>query len=217
MFKKFTAFFAAALLITAAGCHSISVDEDLSSPVPEASADPGRGFNANGGNGYGVDPVNPGGIGSLGGNGNGQGSNWVDPGQLDNTKAGADADGWIPVDPENRLGMPIIYFAYDSDDLVPSETANLDKIAAYLQQNPSLGLVLEGHCDSRGTDEYNRALGERRANAIRAYLAGKGVADANMKTVSFGKDKPAVDGSGESIWRQNRRGVPVPMQIPGRQ
>jgi peptidoglycan-associated lipoprotein len=112
--------------------------------------------------------------------------------------------------------MPVIYFAYDSDVLVPSETANLDKIAAYLNNHPSLGLVIEGHCDSRGTDEYNRALGERRANAIRAYLAGRGVADAKMKTVSYGKDKPAVDGSGEGIWRQNRRGVPVPMQIPAR-
>ncbi|MBO5668250.1 MAG: OmpA family protein [Lentisphaeria bacterium] len=112
--------------------------------------------------------------------------------------------------------MPVIYFAYDSDVLVPSETANLDKIAAYLLKNPSLGLVIEGHCDSRGTDEYNRALGERRANAIRAYLAGRGVPDSNMKTLSFGEDKPAVSGSGESIWRQNRRGVPVPMQIPGR-
>ena len=128
----------------------------------------------------------------------------------------ADADGWVPVDPKNRLNMPVIYFAYDSDVLVPSETANLDKIAAYLNQHTSLGLVIEGHCDSRGTDEYNRALGERRANAIRAYLAGLGVPDARMKTVSYGKDKPAVDGSGESIWRQNRRGVPVPMQIPGR-
>ena len=105
----------------------------------------------------------------------------------------------------------MIYFAYDSDVLVPSETANLDKIAAYLQQHAQLALVIEGHCDNRGTDEYNRALGERRTNAIRAYLAGRGVANERMKTVSFGEDKPAVQGSGESVWRQNRRGVPVPM------
>jgi peptidoglycan-associated lipoprotein len=74
--------------------------------------------------------------------------------------------------------------------------------------------VIEGHCDNRGTDEYNRALGERRANAIRAYLAKQSVADNRMKTVSYGEDKPAVDGSGESIWKQNRRGVPVPMVMP---
>jgi len=110
--------------------------------------------------------------------------------------------------------MSTIYFAYDSDVLVASERANLDKIAAYLNNHNRLGLVIEGHCDSRGTDEYNRALGERRANAIRAYLAERGVADSRMKTVSYGEDKPAVAGSGDSIWRQNRRGVPVPMNMP---
>lgn len=210
MFKHLIVFLTIATLTVVTGCHSISVEEDITSPVPEANPDP-TGFNANGGNAYEQlpnNPVDPGNIPC--------GNNWTTPEELNKPTAGADADGWIPVDPENRLGMPIIYFAYDSDVLVPSETANLDKIAAYLQQNPSLGLVIEGHCDNRGTDEYNRALGERRANAIRAYLAKKGVPDANMKTVSYGEDKPAVSGSGESIWRQNRRGVPVPMQIPGR-
>ena len=207
MFNKLSVFAAAAMLFTIVGCESIAIEEDSTLPVPEAEQDP-RGLRAAGGSGY--DP------GSSLGNGAGQGG-WVDPGQLNDPAAGGvDADGWRAVDPVNRLGMPIIYFAYDSDVLVPSETANLDKIAAYLLKNPTLGLVIEGHCDSRGTDEYNRALGERRANAIRAYLAGKGVPDNNMKTVSYGKDKPAVSGSGESIWRQNRRGVPVPMEIPAR-
>ncbi len=124
----------------------------------------------------------------------------------------ADSDGLAEADPSgNRLGMPIIYFAYDSDTLVPSETAKLDAIAAYLADKSELWLVIQGHCDQRGTEEYNRALGERRANAVRAYLAGKGVNDAKMKTVSFGKDQPAVEGSGEDVWSQNRRAVPVPM------
>ena len=136
---------------------------------------------------------------------------WVDPRALEN---GADADGWRQADPKNNLGFPVIYFAYDSDMLVPSETANLDKIAIYLNNHPQLALVIEGHCDNRGTDEYNRALGERRANAIRAYLAKQNVADNRMKTVSYGEDKPAVEGSGESVWKQNRRGVPVPMVMP---
>ncbi len=209
MFKYLSVFFAVSALIITTGCHSISVDEDMSSPVPEANPDP-SGFNAKGGDGYNLQdgddgyklPKDPG------------SNNWVDPEKLNDTANGADADGWVPVDQD--LGMPVIYFAYDSDVLVPSETANLDKIAAYLKQNPSLGLVIEGHCDNRGTDEYNRALGERRANAIRAYLVKQGVPDNSLKTVSFGKDKPAVDGSGENIWKQNRRGVPVPMQIPGR-
>ena len=203
-FKTLNAIFAAAMLFVVTGCPSVAVDEDTTSPVPEANADP-TGFNALGGDGYGSNEL---------GGGAGQGQ-WVDPNAIGCSGAGADADGWVPVDPQNRLGMPVIYFAYDSDVLVASERANLDKIAAYLQQNPTLGLVIEGHCDSRGTDEYNRALSERRANAIREYLVSKGVADTRLKTVPCGKDKPAVPGSGEAIWSQNRRGVPIPMEMPG--
>ena len=210
MIRQFTILAAITAFFAVTGCHSIALDEDTS--LPAAEANPGAGgFNAMGGDGY----NNPGGLNTIG-DPDAPGGNWSNPADLENSNSGADADGWIPVDPQNRLGMPVIYFAYDSDVLVDSERANLDKIAEYLKQNPSLGLVIEGHCDSRGTDEYNRALGERRANAIRAYLASRGVPDSSLKTMSFGKDKPAVDGSGESIWRQNRRGVPVPMQIPGR-
>ena len=141
-------------------------------------------------------------------------SQWQSP---ESFGGAADKDGWREADPSgNRLNMPIIYFAYDSDVLVPSETANLDKIAQYLNDKPTLGLVIEGHCDQRGTEEYNRALGERRANAIRAYLVSKGVADSKIKTISYGEDKPAVSGNGESVWKQNRRGVPVPMILPKR-
>ena len=201
MSKSLFSLSVAALMLFAVGCGPTHVAEDTSAPIVEPAVDDPNGLNAGAGDGF-----------SALGNNAGQGS-WVAPEQL---ATNADADGWVPVDPQNRLGMPVIYFAYDSDVLVPSETANLDKIAAYLNKNASLGLLIEGHCDSRGTDEYNRALGERRANAIRAYLAGRGVADGRMKTISFGEDKPAVAGSGETIWRQNRRGVPVPMQIPGR-
>ena len=131
--------------------------------------------------------------------------------------ANTDPDGWVLADPSgNRLNMPVIYFAYDSDLLVPSETFKLDKIAAYMEKNPSLAIIIEGHCDQRGTDEYNRALGERRANAIRAYLTTRNVADKRMRTVSYGKDKPALTGAGETNWRQNRRGVPIPMVMPNR-
>ena len=137
---------------------------------------------------------------------------WQDPASFGGN---VDKDGWREADPSgNRLNMPVIYFKYDSDVLVSSETANLDKIARYLSDKPEMGLVIEGHCDQRGTEEYNRALGERRANAIRAYLVKRGVADYKIKTVSYGEDKPAVSGNGESVWKQNRRGVPVPMILP---
>lgn len=198
MKNLFVNIFAGALvLVILAGCAPEGTVEDttpVNDGVGAVMNDPAGGIDTTG-RGFGADAARSG--------------QWVDPNALAN---GADADGWKPADPSgNNLGFPVIYFAYDSDVLVPSETANLDKIAAYLQQHAQLALVIEGHCDNRGTDEYNRALGERRANAIRAYLAGRGVANERMKTVSFGEDKPAVQGSGESVWRQNRRGVPVPM------
>ena len=199
LFVKF--FVAVCAVILVAGCSPEGTVEDTT-PVNDTIGgvmdDPTGGINATSGTSFENSAAAQG--------------KWVDPNALANN---TDADGWRPADPSGKnLGFPVIYFAYDSDVLVPSETANLDKIAEYLNNNPRLGLVIEGHCDSRGTDEYNRALGERRANAIRAYLAGRNVADNRMKTMSFGKDKPAVDGSGESIWKQNRRGVPVPMVMP---
>ena len=196
-----------ACLVFAAGCGPDTPAEDLS-VVPGAKADP---------SGYGYNDTAIGGGSPQAGLGSGVDSGkWVNPGS-EGAIGEADADGWKVADPSgNRLGMPVIYFAYDSDVLVPSEQAKVQRIAAFLSDKPELGLLIEGHCDQRGTEEYNRALGERRANAIRAALAGCGVNDANMKTKSFGEDKPAVSGQDESAWRQNRRGVPVPMIIPGR-
>ncbi len=198
-------FMMLALCLTAAlvisGCKSKTPPEDLQ-PVPEAVEDPtGMGM----GMGMGLD--------STGGAGFGADGSWV---ASTSNVGGGDADGWTLADPSgNRLGMPIIYFAYDSDMLVPSESEKLDRIAEYLSDKPVLGLLIEGHCDQRGTEEYNRALGERRANAIRAYLTGRGLNDMRIKTISYGEDKPAVQGSGEAVWQQNRRGVPVPMRMSG--
>lgn len=198
--QLFCGLSAAVLLFALAGCKSTTPQEDLTpvneGTIPAAMDDPN--FNSVPGDGFNT----------------AQGRGWGDPAKVAQ-HSDVDPDGWQLADPSgNRLNMPVIYFAYDSDVLVPSETANLDKIAAYMSDKARLGLVIEGHCDSRGTDEYNRALGERRANAIRQYLIGRGIADKRIKTKSFGKDNPAVPGEGESIWRQNRRGVPVPMLIP---
>lgn len=217
MLKRFVGCAALAVMLGlfSSGCGIFDTDvptEDLQ-PVPEAIDDPSSGDV----------PLNGGANDFTGGNpydltngGNSGVGEW-NPGADSSSLAGADADGWVLADPTgNRLNMPIIYFAYDSDVLVPSETANLDRIAAYMSDKPELGLLVEGHCDQRGTEEYNRALGERRANAIRAYLAGKGLADTRMKTISYGEDKPAVEGNNEEAWRQNRRGVPVPMRMPRR-
>jgi peptidoglycan-associated lipoprotein len=85
----------------------------------------------------------------------------------------------------------------------------LAKWVAFLKKYPNDQLVIEGHCDERGTREYNLALGERRANAVKDFLVSQGVQVARLKTISYGKERPAVLGSNETAWAQNRRGVGV--------
>lgn len=194
-------------ILAVSGCKSTTPPEDLQ-PVPEARDEPPASVNGGYNNG----------LGANGGDGFGGGQNgsWRGGASEDSIGkgAGSDADGWTEADPSgNRLGMPIVYFKYDSDQLVASEAQKLDAIAGYMNEHPVIGLVIEGHCDQRGTDEYNRALGERRANAVRAYLTEHGVADSRLRTVSYGKDKPVAQGTGDQVWRQNRRGVPVPMRM----
>jgi peptidoglycan-associated lipoprotein len=81
--------------------------------------------------------------------------------------------------------------------------------AKWLQQYPNLYVTIEGHSDERGTREYNLALGERRANSVRDYLVALGVEAVRINVISYGKERPAVAGSDESSWAQNRRGVTV--------
>lgn len=98
-----------------------------------------------------------------------------------------------------------VYFEYDSSQVAGSERSKLESVAEYLRGNPSVGLIVEGHCDERGSNEYNLALGERRAQAVRAYIIGLGIAADRIKTVSYGEEQPAAFGHDESAWRQNRR------------
>jgi peptidoglycan-associated lipoprotein len=104
------------------------------------------------------------------------------------------------------LASHTVYFAYDSAAVRKSEKANLDAVAAALSADRSAKLLIEGHCDERGTEEYNRSLGERRALALRGALAKHGVDPSRIRTISYGKDKPADPGHDESAWSKNRRG-----------
>jgi peptidoglycan-associated lipoprotein len=97
-----------------------------------------------------------------------------------------------------------VLFDYDSARIRPSEVSKLETVAAYVKSNPGK-LVIEGHCDERGTAEYNRALGENRALAAREELARLGVDSSRMSTVSYGKDRPAEMGHDEAGWAKNRR------------
>jgi peptidoglycan-associated lipoprotein len=98
-----------------------------------------------------------------------------------------------------------IYFNYDKADLQPSSIEVLKKIGAWLSKNPEKKIRIEGHCDERGTDEYNIALGERRALAAKNYLSTMGISMQNITTLSFGEEKPAGPGHTEDAWSQNRR------------
>ncbi|MGQ0558951.1 MAG: peptidoglycan-associated lipoprotein Pal [Sphingosinicella sp.] len=102
-----------------------------------------------------------------------------------------------------------VFFAFDSYALDESARRTLDSQAEWLIRNPAVRVVIEGHCDERGTREYNLALGDRRANAARDYLEARGVSAGRMQTISWGKERPAAEGSHEGAWAQNRRAVTV--------
>ena len=100
-----------------------------------------------------------------------------------------------------------IFFAFDSSELDSNSQEVLKNLAAWMQANPGTTITVEGHCDNRGTREYNLALGERRANSARDFLIALGVNPDRVGTISYGKERPAVLGDFEEAWAQNRRDV----------
>ncbi len=102
-----------------------------------------------------------------------------------------------------------ILFALDQSDVDAQARAILDSQSAWLARNPGVNVTIEGHCDERGTREYNLALGDRRANAAKNYLAARGVDPARISTISYGKERPVALGSDEESWARNRRAVTV--------
>ncbi|WP_374303282.1 peptidoglycan-associated lipoprotein Pal [Ferrovibrio sp.] len=102
-----------------------------------------------------------------------------------------------------------VFFDYDKFEVKPAGKATLDKQAAWLKRYGQWKIVVEGHCDERGTREYNLALGERRANAVKTYLINQGIPANRVTTISYGKERPVALGSNEAAWAQNRRGVTV--------
>ena len=120
---------------------------------------------------------------------------------------GASSSGGF-LDKEQQVGDRV-FFELDSSTLSSESQHTLDKQASWLKQYPNVNVTVEGHCDERGTREYNLALGERRAAATKKYLSGLGIASSRISTISYGKERPAVIGSDESSWDQNRRAVTV--------
>jgi len=138
----------------------------------------------------------------------------VQPGGTDGTAGrGATQSAVTPVDavarPSDTAGPAnvgrIIYFDYDSYAIKPEFQTLIESHARFLKANGGRKVVVEGHTDERGGREYNLALGQRRAEAVRRSLGLLGISDNQVEAVSFGKEKPAVNGSDESAWAQNRR------------
>ncbi|MDM7456872.1 MAG: peptidoglycan-associated lipoprotein Pal [Tepidimonas sp.] len=174
----------AALLLAAvlAGCSSVKLDE--SAPVSDRSATPVGAADAAG----------------AGGGAGGAGSGAVDGRTVVPVQTQPPGAGQPPANVART-----IYFDFDSYAVKPEFVATLEAHARYLNADRQRRVVLEGHTDERGGREYNLALGQKRADAVRRALALMGVQDAQMEAVSFGKEKPAVQGSGEEAWGQNRR------------
>jgi peptidoglycan-associated lipoprotein len=120
--------------------------------------------------------------------------------------------GWIPN--AEALAGDTVHFDYDSAVVKPGEQSKLAAVAEYLKSNSANAVNIEGHCDERGTEEYNRALGDRRAQALREELAKSGIDASRVDTVSFGKDRPADSAHDEGAWKQNRRGVFIVLSPP---
>jgi peptidoglycan-associated lipoprotein len=98
-----------------------------------------------------------------------------------------------------------VYYDFDKYDIKPAEAKKLQDNAAWIKANPKVLVTIEGHCDERGTVEYNLALGERRAEAAKRYLISLGVKASRLKTISYGKSKPVDPGHDEAAWAKNRR------------
>ena len=100
-----------------------------------------------------------------------------------------------------------VFFDYDSSELDADAQELLQDQVAWLKQHSNVSVIIEGHCDERGTREYNLALGEKRAQSVKNYMTSMGISSSQISTISFGKERPAVVGSNDGAWSQNRRSV----------
>jgi len=112
----------------------------------------------------------------------------------------------LGLDELNKGYLKDTFFDFDKYDVRADQRDALAANAAWMKKYPSVKVRVEGHCDERGTDKYNMALGDKRANAVKDYLVSLGIDSGRVETISFGKSKPFADGHNEEAWAQNRRG-----------
>ncbi|MFK7872344.1 MAG: OmpA family protein [Oligoflexales bacterium] len=140
-----------------------------------------------------------------------EGSETTDPAAVDDlgTPGGAALDLSQAADQGqiNQYQPSPIYFAFDRSLITDSAQEELGRLVSFLQENPSAAVQIDGHCDSRGSRNYNVALGLSRANSVKRFITQRGINDARITINSYGEERPAVVGDGEAIWSQNRRAV----------
>jgi peptidoglycan-associated lipoprotein len=193
--RRFSSLLVLGLLIVAvAGCKHKT--PPITPLPPPGQTGTGRG---GGGGARGVGP----GVGMQPGQGvAGETVPGARPGDI---SQGLGHDGWI--EDASTLAGDTVHFEYDRSEVRSEEKVKVTTVAQYLKNNAANAVKIEGHCDERGTEEYNRALGERRALALREELVSLGVDPARIDTISFGKDRPVDSGHDDAAWARNRRGV----------
>jgi peptidoglycan-associated lipoprotein len=133
----------------------------------------------------------------------------TDTGASTGAGATATSSGPVPGSQEDLVANvgDRVFFDTALQSLTPDARSTLDRQSAWLQKYPQDNVQVAGNCDERGTEEYNLALGQRRANSARDYLVARGVASARITTISYGKDRPTAPGSDEQSWAQNRNAI----------
>lgn len=126
-------------------------------------------------------------------------------GEIAYAKEGAIQEHELSIDERAKGILNDIHFEYDRYDIRTDARPLLDEIASFLSREKDLNLVIEGHCDERGTNEYNLALGERRAKSTKNYLVSRGVSAARMIIITYGEERPTCTDAAETCWQQNRR------------
>ena len=142
----------------------------------------------------------------------GGGASVVEGGSGAQTAGAAQGGGWTgsPLDnPDSPLAVRTVYFDFDKSDVRPEFVDLLRAHAAYLAANPTATIMVEGHCDERGSREYNIGLGERRSNTVKQFFEAEGVDPAQINTISYGEERPEMLGHNEAAWSKNRRAVLV--------
>jgi len=195
MKKQLFCLFTVALAATL--CFSTGCTKKGNKPVTSLPAKSGTGTGT-GTSGTGTEQVT-----SLPGGNQTPGSTSL-PGNPFEQPSRAGLEGMTP--DREALKNYTVYFEFDRSAVRQSEQPKVQQVANVLKAQPDTKLQIEGHCDERGTEEYNRSLGERRALALREFLINLGIDGNRIYTVSFGEDKPAVQGHNEEAWSKNRRG-----------